>query len=127
MCPQFNLNRVSIVEAKGFNFVNPSSRGGTISCPMFVLGDKAILGGKALGKASSASSNHSLVRDDAALGGMPFAMILSGGARGGFFDEIEWKCHLGSTDVVGRVLHWSPTRGAASKFFFFFRFVPTQL
>ena len=58
---------------------NLGSRGGTISCPMSVLGDKAILGGRALGKASSASSNHSLVRDDAALGGMPFAMILSGG------------------------------------------------
>ena len=77
--PQFNLNRVSIIEVKRFNFVNPSSRGGTISCPMSVLGDTAILGGRALGKASSASSNHSLVRDDAALGGMPFAMILSGG------------------------------------------------
>ena len=44
-----------------------------------------------------------------------------------FFDEIEWKRHLGSTDVAGRVLHWSPTRGAASEFFFFFRFVLTQL
>ena len=83
MRPQFNLNRVSIVEVKGFNFVNPSSRGGTISCSMSVLGDKAILGGRALGKASSASSNHSFVRDDAALGGMPFDMILSEGPREG--------------------------------------------
>ena len=83
MRPQFNLNRVSIVEVKGFNIVNPSSRGGNISCPMSVLGDKAILGGRALGKASSVSSNHSLVRDDAALGGMPFDMILSEGPREG--------------------------------------------
>ena len=83
MRPQFNLNRVSIVEVKGFNIGNPSSRGGNISCPMSVLGDKAILGGRALGKASSASSNHSLVRDDAALGGMPFDMILSEGPREG--------------------------------------------
>ena len=83
MRPQFNLNRVSIVEVKGFNFVNPSSRGGTISCSMSALGDKAILGGRALGKASSASSNHSLVRDDATLGGMPFDMILSEGPREG--------------------------------------------